>query len=209
MKKEEYVLKIIIIGTSSVGKTSLVHYYLHSSFNNYVQQTTGVEYSSKTLLKQNKIIKLQIWDTAGQERFKSITKTYYRGAVGCIVMFDLTNKKSFENSMEWYELAREVCGNNLSSVFVGNKRDLENEIELGKGFLDGFMGKNGFSYIESSCVTGFNVDNVFEVLVNDIMGKVDKNEIEVDELIKHKDYSFSKNFKGGSYSETKGGNCNC
>ena len=209
MKKEEYVLKIIIIGTTSVGKTSLVHYYLHSSFNDYVQQTTGVEYSSKTLIKQNKIIKLQIWDTAGQERFKSITKTYYRGAVGCIVMFDLTNKKSFENSMEWYKLAQEVCGNNLSTIFVGNKRDLEDQIELSRGYLDSFMSKNGFSYIESSCVTGFNVDNVFEVLVNDIMAKVDKNEIEVDDLIKHKENAFSKKYTNNNNSNSVSDKCKC
>lgn len=124
-------------------------------------------------------------------------------------MSDLTNKKSFENSMEWYKLAQEVCGNNLSTIFVGNKRDLEDQIELSRGYLDSFMSKNGFSYIESSCVTGFNVDNVFEVLVNDIMAKVDKNEIEVDDLIKHKENAFSKKYTNNNNSNSVSDKCKC
>lgn len=124
MNIEEIVLKVIVIGTSGVGKSSLVYYFQNQTFSDKIQSTTGVEYSFKNLIKEGKNLKLHIWDTAGQERFKSITKSYYRGSLGALIVFDLSSYASFEESLNWYEMAREVCGDKLSGVLVGNKSDL-------------------------------------------------------------------------------------
>lgn len=87
------------------------------------------------MIKEGRPIKLHLWDTAGQERFKSITQTYYRGAVGAVVVFDLTNQKSFESAKSWLSLARQVCGESLSVVLVGNKSDLDRDSKLDKNSI--------------------------------------------------------------------------
>ena len=179
---EEYIVKTIIIGCSSVGKTSLVHYFINNEFGGNLLQTTGVEYSSKSIIYNDKEVKLQLWDTAGQERFKSITKTYYRGAKGAVLVFDLTSKYSFTQAKEWFKLAKEVCGESFGCVLVGNKKDLEDNREIGFEEISIFAEENDLLYIETSCVTGENIEKVFETMLDVIFSKINAEIIKIDDL---------------------------
>lgn len=100
-----YLFKIVVIGDSGVGKTNLVSKFIDNSFHLDEKPTIGVEFSSKTVHINSQDIRCQIWDTAGQERFRALTKAYYNGAVGALVVFDLTNSKTFENITKWIEEA--------------------------------------------------------------------------------------------------------
>ena len=178
-----YVFKVIVIGYQNSGKTTLVNHYTTGSFNPHLHSTTGIEYSSKDVTLDNGLtVKLQIWDTAGQERFRSLTKTYYRGSVGAVVLFDLTSSESFEKSIEWYKLALEICGKSLSVVFVGNKRDLADKREVDFKKVEAFVKTEDLSYVETSCLNGENVDLVFSELVENILVRLDKGELD-EELV--------------------------
>ena len=184
LKREEYILKTIIIGSASVGKSSLVHHYVFGEYSGNLNQTTGVEYSSKNTTHQGKQIKLQIWDTAGQERFKSITKTYYRGAKGALLVFDLTSRASFIQCKEWFSLANEVCGEGLGCVLIGNKKDLESLRAVSLQEIAEFAESFNLLYVETSCLTGENVRHSFETMIDLVFNKIDANLINKDDLIK-------------------------
>ena len=182
--REEYLVKVIIIGSASVGKSSLVHYYTHNEFSSKLMQTTGVEYSSKTVMHKDSHVKLQLWDTAGQERFKSITKTYYRGAKGALLVFDLTSRASFIQCKEWYALALEVCGNAFGCVLVGNKKDLTEERAVGFKEIKEFAETYQLLYVETSCVSGENVRNAFETMVDLIFSKIEAKLIKKEDIMR-------------------------
>ena len=182
--REEYILKMIVIGSASVGKSSLVHHYVHGSFSNSLMQTTGVEYSSKSLLFQSHTLKLQIWDTAGQERFKSITKTYYRGAKGALIVFDLTSKASFLQCREWLSLLDEVCGQAIGCVLIGNKKDLEEQREVSFSEVSQFAEAHQLEYMETSCVTGEGVRRGFDQMVEVVFAKMEAGQILKEDIIR-------------------------
>lgn len=191
MNFEEITLKVIIIGSTAVGKSSLVYYFVNSKPSHHLQQTTGVEYSSKVLQTKQAKVKLHLWDTAGQERFKSITKSYYRGSQGAILVFDLTSQSSFEEVKSWYQLAMEICGEKLTGVLVGNKLDLEEKRQVPKKVAEAFANEKGLGYVETSCFDGTNVNLVFETLVHLIIEKVNNKLISKEEL-QHKQYKMNE-----------------
>ena len=162
----------------------MVHHYTHNEFSSKLMQTTGVEYSSKTVMHNESPVKLQLWDTAGQERFKSITKTYYRGAKGALLVFDLTSRASFIQCKEWYSLAVEVCGGALACVLVGNKKDLEDRRAVGFKEIKEFAETYQLLYVETSCVTGENVRNAFETMVNLVFSKIEANIIKKEDIMR-------------------------
>ena len=125
---EECVYKILLLGDSMVGKTCFLLKYTDKSFQEIHMSTIGLDYRLKTLtLKNRKTVKLQIWDTAGQDRFRSITKNYYKKANGIILIYDITNKKSYKNIREWINQIKEEAVSNVIIYLVGNKIDLEKE----------------------------------------------------------------------------------
>ena len=162
----------------------MVHHYTHNEFSSKLMQTTGVEYSSKTVMHKDSPVKLQLWDTAGQERFKSITKTYYRGAKGALLVFDLTSRASFIQCKEWYTLAVEVCGNALACVLVGNKKDLEDRRAVGFKEIKEFAETFQLLYVETSCVTGENVRTSFETMVDLVFSKIEANIIKKEDIMR-------------------------
>ncbi|XP_037105390.1 ras-related protein Rab-3A-like isoform X2 [Syngnathus acus] len=168
----DYMFKLLIIGNSSVGKTSFLFRYADDSFSNSFVSTVGIDFKVKTVYRNDKRIKLQIWDTAGQERYRTITTAYYRGAMGFILMYDITNEESFNAVQDWATQIKTYSWDNAQVIMVGNKCDLDEERvvapEKGKHLAD----QLGFEYYEASAKENVNVRQVFERLVDIICVKM-------------------------------------
>jgi len=146
----DLLLKVLIVGDATVGKSCLLKKYTENIYDNTYFSTLGVDFKFKFLDKNTKRIKLQIWDTAGQERFKSITKTYYRGANIVIICFDITNLNSFTNLKKWCEEVKENCPSNVVKIFVGLKKDLDYERTVSFEEAYEFAKENDSKYLEIS-----------------------------------------------------------
>ena len=175
-EKVEINLKILILGDSSVGKTSLLLRYVDGYFPSIYVATIGIEYKNKTINMNGLNITLQIWDTAGQERFKSITQNFMKGADGIIYVYDITQKSSFDNIKTWIRQSEEAT-EGFKKIIVGNKTDLENERKVKKETLQKFCETNGIDGYEISAKLGTNVSSVFGALVKLIIGDKSKDEI--------------------------------
>jgi Ras-related protein Rab-2A len=171
-------IKYIIVGNSSVGKSCLLLRYTEDKYEPMHDITIGVEFGTKTVYVDNNTIKIQIWDTAGQESFKSIISSYFRGALGALLVFDLTNKESFNSIKEWMNMVKNKCNTPISFLLVGNKADLENERVITKKEALEFAKNNDMEYIETSTKTGYNVNIAFNNLNNIIFKKIKNNLIE-------------------------------
>uniref|UniRef100_A0A674D462 small monomeric GTPase n=1 Tax=Salmo trutta TaxID=8032 RepID=A0A674D462_SALTR len=123
----DYMFKLLIIGNSSVGKTSFLFRYADDSFTSAFVSTVGIDFKVKTVFRNEKRIKLQIWDTAGQERYRTITTAYYRGAMGFLLMYDITNQDSFNAVQDWATQIKTYSWDNAQVILVGNKCELEDD----------------------------------------------------------------------------------
>ena len=123
--KFDFLFKILVIGESSVGKTCLLLRYTEDTFNASHLATIGIDFKLKELMIDDKLIKLQIWDTAGQDRYKSITKTYYKGSQGIVLVYDVTSMDTFEKIQHWIKQIENNASRNVKKVLVGNKCDKE------------------------------------------------------------------------------------
>ena len=149
----DFIFKVVFLGDSSVGKSNIISKYKLNEFNRNSKSTVGVEFYSKIITQNNKNIKIQIWDTAGQERFKSITKSYYKGAKGAIIVYDITRRATFENVQEWFKDTKTMGDNtHLVLMLVGNKCDLVNERQVSteEGKKEAEM--NGMAFMETSAL---------------------------------------------------------
>lgn len=168
----DYMFKILIIGNSSVGKTSFLFRYADDSFTSAFVSTVGIDFKVKTVIRREKRMKLQIWDTAGQERYRTITTAYYRGAMGFILMYDVTNEESFNSVQDWVTQIKTYSWDNAQVILVGNKSDMEAErvvtYDRGKQLAD----QLGLEFFETSAKENINVKNVFERLVDIICDKM-------------------------------------
>lgn len=168
----DYLFKVLLIGDSSVGKTSLLFRYVDDTFNPEFQTTIGVDFKISTLHVNGKTIKLQLWDTAGQDRFKTIVASYYRGAHGIILTFDLTNSTSFQNITRWHEESQNYLQKNVPKLLIGNKADLVNERKVRTEDAKELAERLGVEYIETSAKNAQNVKNSFESLTRNILNSV-------------------------------------
>ncbi|CAH8477997.1 unnamed protein product [Schistosoma turkestanicum] len=127
MAKKTYdvLFKLLLIGDSGVGKTCLLIRYVDSSFTSTFISTIGIDFKIKTVTLEGKTIKLQIWDTAGQERFQTITSSYYRGAMGIMLIYDITSRRTFDNIQRWMDNTVSLASDMAEKLLIGNKRDLE------------------------------------------------------------------------------------
>ena len=125
MQEYDYLMKLILIGDSGVGKSCLLNQFIEQKFEKSIEPTIGVEFGSKKLTTNNQKVRIQIWDTAGQETFLSITKSYFKGAIGAFLIFDITDKVSFSHITSWLEQINSNSSKNIVKFLVGNKSDLE------------------------------------------------------------------------------------
>ena len=166
--KYDYLFKILIIGESGVGKTCLLLRFTEDSFTTTFLTTIGIDFKIKIINLEDKLIKLQIWDTAGQERFRTITKTYYKGAHGIILTYDVTDQDSFKNIRNWIKQIETNSQGRVKRVLVGNKCDKPDRVvteEEGKKLADDYS----MSFFETSAKTNKNVTEVFYHLTKEIL----------------------------------------
>lgn len=166
--------KVLIIGNSSVGKTSILHRHVDGKFSEEVPGTMGVDYRAITYERNKQRYDLQIWDTAGQERFSNITRAYYRNADAALLVFDLSNPDSFAAVPKWYRMLVDQSGkssNDLVIILVGNKSDLDHRVKL-KDIQQLATSFGITSYIQTSAMNGDRVHEVFDQLTEKLISKI-------------------------------------
>ena len=169
MSTDEYVYKVLLLGDTTVGKTCFLMKYTDKTFQDIHMATIGLDYRLKSMkLKSGKNIKLQIWDTAGQDRFRAITKNYYKGSHGIILIYDVTNVQTFENVKQWVSQIREEASANVIIYIAGNKIDMEEERKVNKEEGEKLAEELGFPFVEASAKNGININETFEDLVERI-----------------------------------------
>ena len=163
--------KFILIGSSGVGKTAILKRLVEDSFSDESQSTIGVEFDSTIINVDDQKVKLQIWDTAGQERFRSIAKAYYRNAVGVILVFDITERKSFDDLSSWLNDIRTLCDPNAVIQLIGNKSDLAQSRIVTLSEAEQYATQQHMSYLETSAKGGDNVREAFIRVAGQILSK--------------------------------------
>lgn len=174
-KDFDTLLKLILIGDAAVGKTAMLLRYTEDVFEEGYICTIGVDFKMKAIVINDRKLKLQIWDTAGQERFKPITNCYFRGSHGCIVVFDVSNRKTFGNIKNWIKEYREFNSvqNPKNVIIIGNKADKKQERQVKKAEAIALARKLECEYIETSAKTGENLGALFEKLSGIVVNNMD------------------------------------
>lgn len=157
----KYLFKYIIVGDTAVGKSCLLLQFTDKRFQPVHDLTIGVEFGSRTITIDDNQIKLQIWDTAGQEKFRSITRSYYRGAAGALLVYDITRRETFDHLQSWLEDCTRYSNQNIVVMLIGNKSDLENKRSVSKEEGQEFANKHGLNFLETSAKTAANVEAAF------------------------------------------------
>eukprot|EP01054_Gregarina_sp_Poly1_P006299 Gregarina_sp_Poly_1__6298@NODE_3348_length_1160_cov_151_387923_g65_i2_p1_GENE_NODE_3348_length_1160_cov_151_387923_g65_i2NODE_3348_length_1160_cov_151_387923_g65_i2_p1_ORF_typecomplete_len211_score28_40Ras/PF00071_22/4_2e66Roc/PF08477_13/9e26Arf/PF00025_21/2_5e19GTP_EFTU/PF00009_27/1_2e06FeoB_N/PF02421_18/9_5e07Gtr1_RagA/PF04670_12/2_5e06MMR_HSR1/PF01926_23/2e05RsgA_GTPase/PF03193_16/2_5RsgA_GTPase/PF03193_16/0_12SRPRB/PF09439_10/0_00024AAA_22/PF13401_6/0_00047Septin/PF00735_18/0_00042ATPase/PF0 len=160
MPPYHYLFKYIIIGDTGVGKSCLLLQFTDKRFRNDHDLTIGVEFGARTVTIDGKQLKLQIWDTAGQESFRSITRSYYRGAAGALLVYDISRRETFNHLTKWLDEVRQNSNVNMTIVLIGNKCDLDRrEVTTEEGAE--FAQEHGLIFLETSAKTSQNVEEAF------------------------------------------------
>ena len=182
-----YQFKIILIGDSSVGKTSLVNRFMGFEFQENYACTINADFKIKSLsIDQSTGAELTVWDTCGQERYRAITRQYFKDANGVILVYDVNNDNSFKGLNNWLNEIKNNCKNDVSVMLVGNKIDLNNR-KITKEQGSEFALKNKLMYVETSSKEGINIDTPFENLASDIIKKIKDNpDYDYGETVEHK-----------------------
>jgi small GTP-binding protein len=174
---DEYVIKILTLGDSGVGKTSIIQKFVNDKFNQNMLSTIGVDFQSKVIIINNTKIKLKIWDTTGQERFKTLTSQYYNGADGALLIFDVTSKLSFERINFWInELKEKKKLNELGLLLIGNKIDLNEKRNVKKEEAEEFAKEYNINYYETSALQNINIKNIINDIAQQCLNKIQKND---------------------------------
>ncbi|KAI4518180.1 ras family-domain-containing protein [Schizophyllum commune] len=174
----DYLFKIVLIGDSGVGKSNLLSRFTRNEFSQDTKSTIGVEFATRSITVEGKILKAQIWDTAGQERYRAITAAYYRGAVGALLVYDISKRGSYENVQRWLKELRDHADSNIVIMLVGNKSDLKHLRAVPTDEARAFAAENGLSFIETSALDASNVDSAFETNLTDIYRIVSSRTLE-------------------------------
>jgi small GTP-binding protein len=164
--------KFIVIGASGVGKTAILKRLIDNTFIQEAQTTIGVEYNATTVHVDGNHVKLQIWDTAGQERFRSIAKAYFRSAVGVMLVFDLTERKSFEDLGHWLTEVHALCDPRAVVTLIGNKSDLQERRAVTVTEAENFAQIHELTYLETSALGGNNIQEAFEKAAGAVFRKI-------------------------------------
>lgn len=153
---------VVLIGDSGVGKSNLLSRFTRNEFNLDSKSTIGVEFATRSIQVDSKTIKAQIWDTAGQERYRAITSAYYRGAVGALLVYDISKHQTYENVTRWLKELRDHADSNIVIMLVGNKSDLKHLRAVPTEEAKQFASENNLSFIETSALDASNVEMAFQ-----------------------------------------------
>uniref|UniRef100_A0A8C7FF29 RAB6A, member RAS onco family n=1 Tax=Oncorhynchus kisutch TaxID=8019 RepID=A0A8C7FF29_ONCKI len=153
--------KLVFLGEQSVGKTSLITRFMYDSFDNTYQATIGIDFLSKTMYLEDRTIRLQLWDTAGQERFRSLIPSYIRDSAAAVVVYDITNVNSFQQTTKWIDDVRTERGSDVIIMLVGNKTDLADKRQVAIEEGERKAKELNVMFIETSAKAGYNVKQLF------------------------------------------------
>lgn len=162
-------IKCVFLGDSGVGKTCMLHRFINGTFITPTSPTIGGSYLSKVVTYESRKIDLMLWDTAGQEMYRGLAPMYYRNAKIAFIVFDITSQKSFESVKFWVEELRQNTGNDIIIVIVGNKCDLEQMKVVDTDKAEAYTKSVGATYIETSAMSGYGIDHLFETGVSLVM----------------------------------------
>ena len=170
MTDQEFSFKILLLGDSSVGKTCFLKRYTDNTFQDAYLSTIGFDFKFKNITLDNgKTVKVQLWDTAGQERFRTIAKSYYKGAHGIVLIYDVTNRKSYDNIRKWLIQIKNEAASKISIVLVANKIDCEDELrEVKKEEGEDLAKNNNLTIFEASAKDNINVEESFKYIIEEI-----------------------------------------
>ena len=193
--------QLLIIGDSTVGKTSIITRFANGTFDSNYLATVGLDNFTKDEIIDNKTIRIKIWDTAGQERYKSLTKGFFRNAEGVMLVYDVTNSETYENLKYWMQSIKNNLGENMGEIpiiIIGNKIDCQ-EREVSVEEAENFWKEQGFPYFETSAKTGENIDKTIKFLVKQVINFKEGNKEE------NKDYTKSIKIEKDDKNEVKNG----
>jgi len=171
----DYLIKLLLIGDSGVGKSCLLLRFSDDSFTPSFITTIGIDFKIKTIELDGKRIKLQIWDTAGQERFRTITTAYYRGAMGILLVYDVTDAKSFDNIRNWIRNIEQHATENVNRILIGNKCDMVDKKAVDTPRGQSLADEYGIKFLETSAKNNINVEEAFITLARDIKKRLIDN----------------------------------
>eukprot|EP01083_Nonionella_stella_P086509 240387_1 len=167
--------KLVFLGDESVGKTSIITRFMYDHFDDTYQATIGIDFLSKTMYLEDRVLRLQLWDTAGQERFRSLIPSYIRDSSVAIVVYDITNKTSFLNTHKWIEDVREERGDDVVIMLVGNKIDLSDHRQVTKNEGEEKANQLNVMFMETSAKSGDNIKSLFRKVATNLPGMDDQN----------------------------------
>ncbi|WOG86713.1 hypothetical protein DCAR_0205931 [Daucus carota subsp. sativus] len=177
---EEYLFKVVIIGDSAVGKSNLLSRYARNEFNLHSKATIGVEFQTQSMEIEGKEVKAQIWDTAGQERFRAVTSAYYRGAVGALIVYDISRRTTFDSVTRWLQELDTHSETTVARMLIGNKSDLDNirDVSVEEGVK--LAEEQGLFFMETSALDATNVQKAFEIVIREIYSNVSRKVLNSD-----------------------------
>jgi len=168
----DYLFKLLLIGDSGVGKSCLLLRFADDTYTESYISTIGVDFKIKTIQQEDKTVKLQIWDTAGQERFRTITSSYYRGAHGIIIVYDVTDRESFNNVRHWIAEIDKYAAEGVNKLLVGNKSDLQSKKTVSYDEAKELADSLGVKFLETSAKNSNNVEEAFNTMAGEIKVRV-------------------------------------
>ena len=180
--KNEETIKIIILGDSEVGKTSFIIRFTKNKFDETYLATIGVDYKDRIINIENKLYKLMYYDTAGEEKYKSIPKNHIKNVQGIILMYDITNKKSFDSIIDWISDVKEIKGENFPMILVGNKIDLNESREVTEEMGYELAEKNQIEFFETSNKDGTNIQDAGLEIVYKILSETKVNNSRIERI---------------------------
>lgn len=188
-KSYDYLFKLLLIGDSGVGKTSILFKFSEDTFSPAFISTIGIDFKIRTIEVDGKRIKLQVWDTAGQERFRTITTAYYRGAMGIMLVYDVSNLKSFENISNWIRNIEMHATQDVELMILGNKCDIADKRQVSKEKGEQLALQHSIKFMETSAKASINIEEAFVTLARDIKCKMEHR---IEESKMNRGYQLSK-----------------
>lgn len=207
MSEQTLQFKFIVIGCSGAGKTSIVRRLVDNKYVKGTQSTVGIEYFTHIATIEGNTVKMMIWDTAGQERFYTIAKAYFRGALAVILVFDITDRKSFDQLPRWLRDARVEADPHCSVILVGNKSDLGDQRVVSTEEAEDFATQHELTYLETSAAENQNIEEVFMRAGADLLRKVASGEINAGQAQPINQQGGGIQLSQNQETETK--KCNC